>query len=304
MTPATTPFARICIRPVLSPFLYFPYAGLTTLLYPILGYHSLLYKQLISFLVSLDYGSYDPFVPPSATRQRHHNNTDAMNCLEWILGLHIGSDLGRKTWEQVCKSDPGKMKLIVRDAMNAPELAVFAQAAGQWAIQMLISNKMNSRIRYNRCEEEQQEKEVSLAPKMVPDLATNSIAPSQSNFVGVNEKNPPHNEIQKFFDEIEENPIHGYVGNCNGGSPSVQRMARTANNLRGEVVRPVRHNASAVPHPQPAASAINQDFSASIRGSGTRSRGMRRVITRAGRVRGATGRVTRSTGRGARRRAS
>ena len=33
VTPATTLSARICIRPVLSPFLYFPYAGLT---YPIL----------------------------------------------------------------------------------------------------------------------------------------------------------------------------------------------------------------------------------------------------------------------------
>ena len=72
VTPATTLFARICIRPVLSPFLYFPYAGLTPLLYPILGYLLLLYTQLISFLVSLDYGSYDPCVPPSANRQRHH----------------------------------------------------------------------------------------------------------------------------------------------------------------------------------------------------------------------------------------
>ena len=70
--PATTLSARICIRPVLSPFLYFPYAGLTFLLYRILGYLSLLYNQLISFSVSLDYGSYDPCVPPSATRQRHH----------------------------------------------------------------------------------------------------------------------------------------------------------------------------------------------------------------------------------------
>ena len=77
MTPATTLSARICIRPVLSPFLHFPYAGLTILLYPILGYHSLLYSQLISFLVSLDYGSYDPCVPPSATRQRHHTLSNA-----------------------------------------------------------------------------------------------------------------------------------------------------------------------------------------------------------------------------------
>ena len=73
MTPATTLFARICIRPVLSLFLYFPYAGLTILLYPNLGYLPLLYTQLISFLVSLDYGSYDPCVSPSAIRQRHHN---------------------------------------------------------------------------------------------------------------------------------------------------------------------------------------------------------------------------------------
>ena len=47
LTPATTLSARICIRPVLSPFLYFPYAGLTTLLYPILGYFSLLYTHCV-----------------------------------------------------------------------------------------------------------------------------------------------------------------------------------------------------------------------------------------------------------------
>ena len=85
MTPANTLSARNCIRPVLSPFLYFPYAGLNTLLYPILGYLLLLYTELISFLVSLDYGSYDPCVPPSATRQRHHSV---------LAGLGGGGGLG------------------------------------------------------------------------------------------------------------------------------------------------------------------------------------------------------------------
>ena len=66
VTPATRLSARICIRPVLSPFLYFHYAGLT---YPILLDSRI---SLVSFLVSLDYGSYDPRMPPSATRQRHH----------------------------------------------------------------------------------------------------------------------------------------------------------------------------------------------------------------------------------------
>ena len=76
----------------LSPFLYFSYAGLTTLLYLILGYLLLLYTQLISFLVSLDYGFYDPCVSPSATRQRHHNGgipewDEWMEiCLQLILG--------------------------------------------------------------------------------------------------------------------------------------------------------------------------------------------------------------------------
>ena len=68
MFPLPPPLHNIIITPVFSPILYFPYAGLTTLLYPILGYLSLLYTQLISFLVSLDYGSCDPCVPPSATR--------------------------------------------------------------------------------------------------------------------------------------------------------------------------------------------------------------------------------------------
>ena len=109
MTPATTLFARICIRPVLSPFFYFPYAGLTILLYRILGYLSLLYKQFISFLVSLDYGSYDPCVPPSATRQRHHTvvrafqETDAVD-LAVLENLTTG-----RIFLRDCGIDPNEM---------------------------------------------------------------------------------------------------------------------------------------------------------------------------------------------------
>ena len=72
MTPAITLFAWICIRPVLSPLLYFFYAGLT---YPILlDYRISLVAlpQLIPFSVLADYGSVNPCVPPSAIRQRHH----------------------------------------------------------------------------------------------------------------------------------------------------------------------------------------------------------------------------------------
>ena len=43
----------------------------------------MLYNQLISFLVSLDYGSYDLCVPPSATRQRHHTYR------YWSLSLEV-----------------------------------------------------------------------------------------------------------------------------------------------------------------------------------------------------------------------
>ena len=89
VTPATTLSARICIRPVLSPFLYSPYAGLTIRLYPILGYHSLIYNQLISFLVSLDYGSYDPCVPPLATRQRHHTSFEIIASILFALSCFV-----------------------------------------------------------------------------------------------------------------------------------------------------------------------------------------------------------------------
>ena len=64
VTPATTLFAWNFIRHVLSPFLSFPYAGLT---YPILldsRISLVALPQLISFLVSLDYGSEDPCVTP------------------------------------------------------------------------------------------------------------------------------------------------------------------------------------------------------------------------------------------------
>ena len=43
------------------------------------GYWS---KTLISFLVSPDYGSYDPCVPPSATRQRHHTMSSSKRPLD------------------------------------------------------------------------------------------------------------------------------------------------------------------------------------------------------------------------------
>ena len=84
MTPATTLFAWNCIRPVLYPFLYFPYAGLT---YPILldsRISLVAFPQLTPFSVLADYGSVNPCVPPSATRQRHHTKQQDENCAKRV----------------------------------------------------------------------------------------------------------------------------------------------------------------------------------------------------------------------------
>ena len=128
MTPATTLFAWICIRPVLPPFLYFPYAGLTILLYPILGYLSLLYTQLISFLLSLDYGSYDPCVPPSATRQRHQSSVHS-SLSDRLFSLYSST-------AKVMSSNKTYRSLL---ALMIPEATAFAAKEILWSANSFLN---------------------------------------------------------------------------------------------------------------------------------------------------------------------
>ena len=163
---------------------------------------------------------YEEFLEDVTDRQY---NTDAMNTLEWILGLHLGSDLGVRSWEQVCKQSPGKMGLIMQDAVRAPELRVFAQAARQWAIQMLITNKMNSRIRYNRERMSQGQvdnMESNFAPMSVPDIEHNN-ATSDANMEEMNshiEDEPEY--IDQRVREIRGDPelFHTYPSAFNDES--------------------------------------------------------------------------------------
>lgn len=69
-------------------------------------------------------------------------NSDASGCLEIIMHRQISSKIGNTTYERVYEEDPGGCVALLREAVNYSELRVFARAAGQWAISMLISERM------------------------------------------------------------------------------------------------------------------------------------------------------------------
>lgn len=73
-------------------------------------------------------------------------NNDCIRELEGILSYHIPDLCGEVTWEEACNLKPKECESVIREARNLPELAVFAQAAGQWALRMLCANKMRSKL--------------------------------------------------------------------------------------------------------------------------------------------------------------
>lgn len=90
---------------------------------------------------------------------------DALNCLEIILMFHLDFHYGRITWEKVTKQMPRVAATIYREARLTPELAVFSQTAALWAIDLLLTAKMKSRMRSTH-----EEKDVTGEEARIPNV--------------------------------------------------------------------------------------------------------------------------------------
>ena len=76
-------------------------------------------------------------------------NSDCIRELEGFMSFHIPDLCGKVTWEEVYSRRPKDCEKVIREARVLPELAVFAQAAGQWALRMLCANKMRTLMATN-----------------------------------------------------------------------------------------------------------------------------------------------------------
>lgn len=93
---------------------------------------------------------YLEFPGPEQTTDKQLNS-NAIASIESLLKVKLDGAFGVRTWEKV-QSDPAlskKAELVVLAASKMDDLAVFAQAQGQWAIRMLAAAKMKSKMRAN-----------------------------------------------------------------------------------------------------------------------------------------------------------
>lgn len=74
-------------------------------------------------------------------------NSDALLYLDGVLTMHLTEHYGKRTWSEVYESEKIRCERIILFAKRQQELAVFAQAAAQWAIRKLVENKMKSKLR-------------------------------------------------------------------------------------------------------------------------------------------------------------
>ena len=75
--------------------------------------------------------------------------SDCIRELEGLLSHHIPEMCEKFTWEEACCQRPKDCEQVIREAKVLPELAVFVQAAGQWALRMLCANKTRTMIATN-----------------------------------------------------------------------------------------------------------------------------------------------------------
>lgn len=88
-------------------------------------------------------------------------NKQAIDSLEMLLHGKAEMAFGRMTWAQFQTSKPRRAKEIVETAARLKELEVFAQASGQWAIKMLIAQRMKSKARNSATAQEKKKVKTS-----------------------------------------------------------------------------------------------------------------------------------------------
>ena len=91
--------------------------------------------------------------------------------------FHLDFHYGNMSWEKVTKKMPRVAATIYREAKTAPELAVFAQTAALWAIDLLLSAKMKSRMRSRRDREEGENEETYVPDARIIDQAAVTAVP-------------------------------------------------------------------------------------------------------------------------------
>lgn len=95
-------------------------------------------------------------------------NEDAKRAIFGLLCLYIDEEDGVRAWElrtwtELFNSDKKRGKFILRQAEQQPELRVFAQGGGQWALRMLAdqrqkATKRTAQMRSTRAKKEIQNK--------------------------------------------------------------------------------------------------------------------------------------------------
>lgn len=67
-----------------------------------------------------------------------------------LLRHLLGTKYGELPWDQAQNQYPRKTEGIIQSPVKLKELAVFSQAENQWAIRMIIADKMKSSLRNNK----------------------------------------------------------------------------------------------------------------------------------------------------------
>ena len=76
-------------------------------------------------------------------------NRDCIREFECLMSFPIPDLCGKVTWEEAYNGSPKDCEKVIGEAQVLPELAVFAQSAGQWTLRVLCTNKMMTLIATN-----------------------------------------------------------------------------------------------------------------------------------------------------------
>lgn len=108
-------------------------------------------------------------------------NTAAKKIIGGLLREKLGAGYGRMTWEQGQNEHPTRTEKVVNEGKKMNDLRVFAQAEGQWAIRMLASEKMKSKLRSSKADvDEDQIGEEPTATQNLNQRTTSEIQPGNN----------------------------------------------------------------------------------------------------------------------------